>query len=161
MHIHERRHEGLISAVSFGAFLIIVGLVFILTPDLWGKIVKFFNDITNAGVPFGATTSNIVLPAPAHPDSHQVLYQTLSIFDVAMGALQAFILALRIGVHSGTRKIADKVGDLIFWFGAAILVQAILLNGTLSSWFQYWAAIIILFGITMIARAIVYFARRK
>jgi hypothetical protein len=161
MHINERRHEGLISAVSFGAFLIIVGLIFILTPDLWEKITKFFNDIGTSAIPFGGSTSNIVLPAPAHPDAHQILYQTLIIFNIAMGVLQVFTLALRVAFHSGTRRIADKAGDLVFWFGAAVLVQIFLLAGTLNGWFQYWAALIILFGITMITRAIVHFARRN
>jgi hypothetical protein len=159
-HLNDRKYEGLISAVSFGAFLIIVGLIFILTPGLWDQIVKFANDITTSSFPFGGANSTMSLLAPAHPDAHQIIYQSLLIFDIAIGALNVFMLALRLSLHSGTRRIAQQIGDIVFWFGAAVLVQVLLLQGTLNSWFQYWAAIIILFGITMIARAIVHFARR-
>jgi hypothetical protein len=155
-HIHES-HNGLISAIGFGGFLIIVALVFLWTPNLWQNIINFAQDITVRTVP---GTTNIVLPAPANPDVHQALYNALILFDAAIGALQVLLLLMRLAAHSTTHHVADKVADTVFWFGAAVLVQIFLLQGTLGSWFQYWTALIILFGITLIARAIVHFARR-
>jgi len=160
-HMYEHQHDGLISAVSFGGFLIILGLIFVATPDLWQHITSFFDNLTTQAVPLGSGTSNVVLPAPANPAAHQALYKALINFDAAIGALQVILLVMGVGLHVSTGKIAEKVGDLVFWFGAAVLVQIFLLQGTLGSWFQYWAALIILIGITLIARAFVHFIMRR
>ena len=156
----EHRHDGFITALAFGGFLIIVGLIFTLTPDLWQKIIDFFNSVTTTSFPFGGPTSTISLPAPADPAAHKALYTALLQFDVAFGVLQVIILGLRIRVHSRTRRIAETLGNAVFWFGAAILVNVFLLTGTLDGWFEYWAALIVVVGVSLIARAIVYFARK-
>jgi len=155
-----RHQEGLLTALGFGGFLIIVGLVFALTPNLWQRVMDFFHDISTVTFPLGSSTSNIVLPAPQHSGNHDVLYTALLQFDVALGILQVIILGLRVWIHSTTRKIADTIGDAIFWLGSAALVNAFLLTGTHSSWFEYWATLIILVGVSFVARAIVYFVRR-
>ncbi len=156
-HIHEHRHDGLISAIGVGGFLIIVGSLFLCTPTLWQNIVHFFQDLTIQTVP---GTTNVLLPAPANPADYHVFYRALVIFEVAIGVLEVVLFLRRIWSHSSTHKIADKAADMGFGCGAAVLVQIFHLQGTLSSWFQYWTALIILIGITMIARAIVHFARR-
>ncbi len=162
---HHKSHkhptnEGLITAVAFGGFLITVGLVFSLNPDLPQLITNFFSNITTRPYPVDSTTSNFFLPAPANPTAHFDLYSALIQFDIGIGILQVIILALRIAFHSKTDKIAETIGNLIFWFGAAVLVSTFLQAGTLESWFTYWGALIVLVGITLIARAIVHFARR-
>ncbi len=162
---HHRSHkhptnEGLITAVAFGGFLIVVGMVFALNPNLPQYITDFFSNITARTYPIDDPTSNFFLPAPANPSAHMDLYSTLIQFNIGIGILQIIILALRIAFHSKTDKIAETIGNLIFWFGAAFLVSTFLLTGTLEGWFTYWGALIVLIGITLIARAIVHFARR-
>jgi hypothetical protein len=159
-HRERHEHDGLITAVAFGGFLIIVGLVFALTPSLWQNIVDFFSDLTVTRVPYGGSTSNVVLPAPANPAAHQTLYAALLQFDIAFGVLQLLILALRLGAHSSVPRIAETLGNAVFWLGATFLVNALLLAGTLSGWFTYWAALIVVVGVSMIARALVYFVKR-
>jgi hypothetical protein len=90
-----------------------------------------------------------------------VLYNAVFQFDVAFGVLQLVILGLRVWVRSVTRRISETVGNAVFWLGAAILVNMFLLTGTLTGWFEYWAALIMLVGLSIVARALVYFARRK
>ena len=159
-HQEHRHGDGFITALAFGGFLIIVGLIFTLTPDLWEKITEFFNSITSVSYPFGGPTSTISLPAPVYPAAHKALYTALMQFDVAFGALQVTILGLRLWVHSKTRRIAETLGNAVFWFGAAVLVNIFLLTGTLSGWFEYWTALIVVVGVSFIARAIVHFARK-
>jgi hypothetical protein len=154
------RHDGFITAIAFGGFLIILGLIFSLTPDLWQKITDFFNSMSTATVPFGSSTSNLVLSAPSDPSAHNALYTAVIQFDVAFGILQVFILGLRIWAHSRTRRISETLGHAVFWLGAAVLVNMFLITGTLSGWFEYWAALIILVGVSFIARAIVHFAKK-
>ena len=112
-------------------------------------------------VPFpGNPNSNIVLPAPANPAAHNALYNAVIQFDVGMGILQVLILGFRLNRHSRLGRIAETVGNMVFWFGAAVLVNTFLLTGTLSGWFQYWAALIVIVGVSTVARAMVYFTKR-
>jgi hypothetical protein len=159
-HEEHRHGDGFITALAFGGFLILVGLLFVLTPDLWQKINDFFNSITTATVPLSNSASNISLPAPADPAAHKTLYTAVMQFDIAFGILQILIFGLRIWMHSRTRRIAETLGNAVFWLGAAVLVNVFLFTGTLSGWFEYWAALIIIVGISLIARAAVHFAKR-
>ncbi len=127
-------HEGLIAALAVGGFLIILGLVFKLTPGITDKTTVFFNDLTTVTRNLGS--SNVNLPAPAHPAEHLDFYTAMINFMLAVGILQIVILALRIAVHSRVRQIAETVGNLIFWLGAAFVANVFLLTGTLGGWFQ-------------------------
>ena len=152
--------ERLITAIAVGGFLIIVGLIFALTPDLWQKITDFFNNITTASFPYGGPNSTISLPAPTSPEDHSILYTALMQFAIGIGVLQIIILSLRLYYHSRIGRTSETVGNLIFWFGAAFLVNIFLLAGTLAGWFEFWGALIILIGVSIVARAIVYLAKR-
>jgi hypothetical protein len=52
------------------------------------------------------------------------------------------------------------VGNLIFWLGAPVMANTFLLEGTLSGWFQFWSALIVLIGVSLIARFFVHLAGR-
>jgi hypothetical protein len=158
----EKRHpgDGWITALAFGGFLIIVGLLFVLTPNLWHGVTSFFDDITTRPLPFGGPNSTISLLAPLHPEDHQTFYNALLQFDIAFGILQMVILGLRFGYHSPTRRIAETLGNAVFWLGAALLTYIFLLQGTLESWFEFWAALIVIVGVSFVARAFVHFAKR-
>jgi hypothetical protein len=155
--------EGIITAIAFGGFLILVGMVFAITPDLPAKINDFFKGFTNVVFPFpeGSSTSTMSLLAPANPAAHSVLYTAVMQFDIGFGILQAIILGLRLMVHSRRRKIAETVDHLIFWFGAAALVNVFLLAGTTTAWFEYWASLIILIGVGLVVRAIILLVKRQ
>ena len=150
--------EGLITALAVGGFLIILGVVFALTPGIADKTNTFFNDLTTVTRNLGSSTIN--LPAPAHPAEHLDFYTAVMNFILGVGILQIVILALRLAVHSRIRRIAQSVGDLIFWLGAAVAANVFLLAGTLSGWFQFWAVLIVLIGVSLIARALVYLVGR-
>ena len=153
-------HEGLITALSVGGFLIILGFVFAFTPGIAEQTRNFFNDLTTQTYRIN-TSSTINLLAPAHPADHQGFYSAVINFLLGIGILQIVILALRLVVHSRIRRIAQSVGDLIFWLGAAIVANVLLLAGTLNSWYQFWASLLVLIGLSLIARAFVYLASRS
>ena len=152
--------EGLISALGFGGFLIILGVVFALTPGTWQTVTAFFNDLKLTAYQLG-TGSTVNLLAPAHPDTHASFYWAVFGFCLGIGALQIVILILRLIVRSRIRRISETVGNLVFWIGAAFSVDVFLLVGTLTSWFQFWAVLILFFGVSLIARGIVYLFRRR
>jgi len=101
------------------------------------------------------------LPAPIPPNEHTVFYTAVLQFSLGVAFLQILVLALRIGFGSRTPKIAETVGNLVFWFGASYLVNMYLNNSTtLNSWFTFWAAIIMVLGISIVARAAVLMSKR-
>jgi hypothetical protein len=158
----ENRHEeGIITAIAFGGFLIIIGILFVLTPNLWQNITSFFDHLTTRIFPFGSSSSTISLLAPADPAAHHALYSSLLQFDVVFGLLQIAILALRIRARSRVRRISETLGNAVFWLGAAFLVNTFLLPGTLKGWFEFWGALIVLVGVSLVARAFVYFVKRR
>ncbi len=152
-------HEGLITALAIGGFLIILGVVFGLTPGIPQKVVDFFSDFTAQSYPFSGGA--IVLPAPAHPAQHIDFFGAVLNFMIGIGVLQIAIFALRLAYHSPIRRVAETVGNLIFWFGAALVAKIYLLTGTLNGWFTFWAALIIVLGVSIIVRGIIHFSHGR
>jgi len=154
-------HEGLITALAMGGFFIILGSVFAFTPGIVNNTNAFFSDLTTVTFPFGSPGSTVSLLGPAHPADHQSFYTAVMNFLIGMGVLQIVILALRLVVHSRIRRIAQSVGDLIFWLGAALVANVFLLAGTQNGWFQFWSLLIVIVGASLIARFFVYLAKRN
>jgi hypothetical protein len=155
-----KAQERLFSALSAGTFFILLGIVYVinLPASLWNEVFDFFGSFTLAQVP----TTGIYLPAPISPASHAVLYGAVFQFCIGLGILQVIFLALRIMMNSPIGKTAETMGNLVYWFGAAYLVTTYL-NGTtdISKWFVFWAGILIILGLSFIARAFVFLAKRK
>jgi hypothetical protein len=151
--------EGVVSAIAVGAIFILIGIVYVATlpASLWDEVVAFFNSFNITQV----ASIGISLPAPINPAAHVVLYRAVFQFCLGVGVLQVLLLGLRLLLHSPISKTAETVGNFVFWFGTAYLVFTFLNNAiTLETWFMFWAAILALLGVSMIARAFVLFARR-
>ena len=153
-------HEGLITALAVGGFFIILGSMFAFTPGLIQKTNALFSDLTTVTYPLGSS-STVNLPAPANPSAHIAFFTAVTNFLLAVGILQIVILALRLYVKSPIRRIAETVGNLIFWLGAAVMANVFLLAGTLNGWFQFWSSLIVLIGLSLIARFFVHLAGRS
>ena len=149
--------EGLISAISLGAVFILIGAIYINTPDLWGKTVDFFNSFTSTQV----TNTGITLPAPQFPASHVVLYGAVFQFSLGLVILEILLLTLRLLLQSPIRKTAETVGNLVFWLGASYLVTTYLNDTTtIDQWFMFWAAVVMVAGLGLIVRGVVLLTRR-
>ena len=146
--------EGLFTAISAGFFLLLVGTLFVINPNLFGKILDFFGDLKLGDVPH----TDVVFLRPEFPNSHSVVYQAAGQFSIALGLFQIVILALRFFVPSSWGKRSETVGNLVFWVGAGFIIQLFLIETT--QWFVFWSLIIILVGFSMIARAIVMVVSR-
>ncbi len=153
-------YEGLISALAVGGFFIIIGLMFVITPNLWEKTVAFFSDFTTKSYPTTGTNT-LTLWVPAHPAAHLDFFTAVMSFFLAMGVLQILILALRLGFKSRVHRIAETAGNVVFWLGGAAAAYVFLLAGTLTGWFQFWALLIILVGASLITRGAIHFAVRS
>ncbi|MGA3111466.1 MAG: hypothetical protein ABSE15_05455 [Candidatus Bathyarchaeia archaeon] len=156
--------EGVIAAVSTGFFFILIGIIFVINQNLWPKIKDFGNDFTIARI---ANTS-IQLPAPASPAAHVAVYSAVFQFALGIGILEILILAMRLANGSGIIRIAQSVGSVVFWFGAAYLLTNLAdMKSTLSHsqqltrWYQFWAAIIIMIGISIVVRSGILLAKKQ
>ena len=146
--------ESIFTAISVGFFLLLVGIIFVITPNLFDKILDFFKDFALVDI----KNSNWVLPAPASASNHLLVYEAVAQFSFALAVFEVVMLALRFVFPSSWGKRAENVGNLVFWLGAGFLIQTFLLETT--QWFVFWSTIIMLIGVSLIARAGVMAASR-
>jgi hypothetical protein len=157
----HRYREGLLSAVSAGFFLLLVGTIFVTTPNLVDGIQKLFSA---DAVKWNTTVPNteISLPAPTHPADHLVVYQAIGLFSLIWGIFLIAMLVLRFSFHSQIRKKAENAGNIAFWLGTSYLINIYLnqTNITTTTWFTFWTALLMLLGVSLIVRAAVLAALR-
>jgi hypothetical protein len=143
-----------------GAVLIFIGAIYVATlpTSLWDKMVTFFSSFNGVQVP----NTTISLVAPAVPSAHAVVYNAAFQFCIGIAILQVILLVLRLLWQSPIDKTSETVGNLVFWFGASYLVPTFLNSTTtLTTWFAFWAAFLMVMGISMMARAVVLFAKKQ
>ena len=145
----RKSQEGLFTAISAGFFLLLVGILFVITPNLFDSITDFFKDFKLVDVP----NTSIIFPGPEFARSHLTVYQAAGQASVAICVFQILILGLRFIIPSVWGKRAETVGNFVYWAGAAFLIQYFLVDST--QWFIFWSTIIILGGVSLIARAAV------
>lgn len=156
---HSRRYrDGIFSAISAGFFFVVVGAIFIVTPNLFERILDFFRDFDLVRVP----NVGIFWPAPANPLTHRVVYLAVERFSFIWGLFQIVILVLRLVMRSHVSKDAETVSNIVFWLGTAFLVRTFLIEtirlpllSPITRWFVFWAGIIMLLGFSLIVRAII------
>jgi hypothetical protein len=157
--LSDKKKESLFTAIYIGSLFIILALVYYihLSDNLWDSLVNFFTSLTLAPVP----STGISLPAPSNPANFGNLYVAAFQFSLAIGILEIIILTLRVFLRSTVTRIAETIENIVFWFGSSYLVIAYLVNMSFpSEWFVFWAGIILIFGLALIARAFVLLAKR-
>jgi hypothetical protein len=157
----DKKKESLFTAIYLGAVFIIIALIYYihLSDNLWDGLINFFTSLTLAPVP----ATGISLPAPANPAAliNMNLYDAAFQFSLAIGILEIIILALRVGLHSPISRKAETIENIVFWLGASYLISTYLVNMTIQTeWFVFWAGIILIFGLALVARAFVLLAKR-
>jgi hypothetical protein len=154
-----RKHrEAVISGISAGFFFIVIGALFVIMPTLFERIISFLGDFDIVTIP------NLGIPwfAPVHPFNYSVVYLAAERFSFIWGVFQIVLLVLRLVLRSNVEKVSETVSNMIYWFGSGVLIRMFLLEfvrfptlAGLTRWFVFWAAIIMLFGVTLIVRGII------
>jgi hypothetical protein len=155
----DKRKEDLVTAVFIGLIFILLAVIYFinLSNHVWNSLVSFFGSFVLAQVP----GTSISLPAPAYPASYTVLYITVFQFCLGIGILEISVLALRIVLHSPLPRKAETIENIVFWLGTSYLVITYLANMTImSEWFVFWAGIILVGGLSLVARSFVLIAGR-
>ena len=156
----EKKKENLFTAIYVGTIFIILAAVYFahLPNSLWDQLVNFFSSLTLSPIP----NTGILLPAPGTPADHTGLYMAVFEFALALGVLEIVILMLRVYFHSPVARKAETVENIVFWLGTSYLTITYLVNMTIpSEWFVFWAGIIMLFGLSLVARAFVLLAKKQ
>ncbi len=157
--ITDKRKEGLVTALFIGLIFILFAVVYFinLSNDLWNNFVNFSGSFVLSQVP----GTSISLPVPSNPSAYIALYNAVFEFCLGLGILEMGILALRILVGSPLPRKAETIENLVFWFGTSFLVITYLVNMTImGDWFVFWAGVILIAGLSLVARAFVLMAGR-
>lgn len=153
--LHRHYREGIFAAISVGFLFILIGMIFVTRPALYDGLRSFFNPNSWTNKTVGNTT--ITVPVPKDPGAHVEVYGAVSEFCLAWGVFQVLILGFRFIADSPRRMKARTISSVVFWFGAAYLTNAYLnanATTTNNAWFIFWAALVVLIGITLIVRAV-------
>jgi hypothetical protein len=143
--------EHLFSAISAGAFFIIIGAIFLSLPNLLDEILLFPKILRFVKIP----NTDLWTIAPVNPEAFLTVYIALMWFSILFGFIQAFILALRFLASSPVKKKAETLSNLVFWLGLGYISSLLLSETiTLTEYFIFWARFIMLLGIALIVRAI-------
>lgn len=144
---HDKR-DNWIGLLSFGFFILLIALFFIIVPDYYTKVSRFFEDfIALKPVP---GVSNIQLPFPEHP--HPVVYETVMRFSIIFGLFQFFVLALRFYFKSSASRMAETISNIVIWLGAAYMFNLLFIEAV--EWFPFLGGLIAVLGFSIIARSL-------
>ena len=99
------------------------------------------------------------MPQPAHARAHLDLYNVMGLVSIAAVVFQVIMIVLRFVMTSSWPKRAETVGNLVYWIGVAFLVQLFLIDTT--QWFVFWSTVIMVAGVSLIARGGVMVLSKK
>lgn len=134
------------STLSFGFFLILFGVIWIITPNFSSKVVDFAKDFRLEHL-----TEHVVLPAPEH--SHPVVYRAAMQFCLVFGAFQIVILILRFIFHDSLDKKSGTISNIAFLFSTGFFLN-MLANRSID-WFGFLAGLIVSIGLAIVASSLV------
>jgi len=137
---------GWLSTLSFGFFLILFGVIWIITPNFSSEVINFAKDFHLEHL-----TEHVVLPAPEQ--SHPVIYKAAMQFCLVFGAFQIAILVLRFIFHDTLDKKSGTVSNVAFWFSTSFFLN--MLANEPTRWLGFLAGLIISIGLAIIASSVV------
>ena len=147
---HRRDDTGLI---SFGAFLIIIAIIYLRTPGILQEVNAFVRDFRLIEI-----FQNFYWFVPS--TNHPLLYAAAEQFCYAFGLVHVGILGLELAKGSSTHRKAKTSSDIIFWLGSGYLLR--LLSQDALTWLSFIAGLIVLIGVSIVVRALVLtFASRR
>jgi len=142
----EPYHDDNTGWISFGAFLIIAAVIYLITPGIAQAIETFLRSFQLVEI-----FDNFWLPVPS--GSHPMVYTTAERFCYAFGVVQIGILGLRFARGSSVHGKAETASSVVFWLGFGYILR-LLSEGTLL-WLSFLGAFVILVGISIVVRALI------
>ena len=137
-----------IGLFSFGFFVLLVGIIWITTPNLNEDIVGFFAPKNWGTKPIDG---NIFFPYPNQ--KYPILYTAVMEFCFVFAVYHIVVLAIRFGLRESINRKAGTVSSIVFWFSTGSFVYMLINNP--QFWFSFVGGIIVSVGLAIIASNIV------
>ncbi len=134
-----------LNLISFGLFLLLIGAVYLNSPQIFSFIEAFFKDLQLVRL-----TDNLLLPAPV--SNHPEFYSAVELFCFAYGITQGLLFILSFALNASLGKRYEFTAGIVFWVGVGYLFR--LLSSRSVTWFHLLSGIIILLGISIIMGAL-------
>jgi hypothetical protein len=132
------------SVISIGFFLLLLGAIWILTPNMTQEANNFVQDFELQNV-----TQNIAFPAPKN--NHPVLYTAAMEFCLTFAAFQVVILALRFYYREPMGRKTETISGVVFWFSTGIFLYLLAIASI--GWYGFLAGLLISIGLAVITRS--------
>jgi len=156
----DKKKENLISALYIGLIFVMLAVLYFINDrsNLWNSFNHFLNNFVLATVP----STGLQLPAPENPAAYISLYNAAFQFCLGLGIIEIGVLVLRVWLCSPLPRKAETIENLVFWLGTSYIVVTYLVNVTIiSEWFVFWAGVILIGGLSLVARSFVLIASRQ
>lgn len=138
----------MLGLVSFGFFVLLLGIITIITPHPLKETESFFRDIFRPNQGF-------ISPSDPHPVLYTAVYQ----FALIYGLFSIGILVLRFAMRDSANRKGSTASSVVFWLGVAFL--AYMLAAATITWFAFWAGFIVIIGLMIIVGGIVRFLSKR
>jgi hypothetical protein len=144
--LSERKYKrtDVIGIITFGFFVILVGVIFAVTPNLFHRISDFVQDFELG------RRSNLYIPAPRNLHAHTVFYTAVFQFCLAFAIFQVFVMLARFALKDSIDKKAGTISSLVFWFGASWIMS--LLMAETFVWFVFVGWLLMLVGVSIVVK---------
>jgi hypothetical protein len=145
--LEGRFGASLVGLINFGSFLVVLGIICAITPNIIRLVSNFFGDLH-----FRQIFPNVYfwVPSSTHPE----LYRAVFLFCVGWGIVQTVFLIARFAVRDWPEKITGSIASVFFFFGTAYLVNMLTLGLAVPVAISYF---IMLVGFTILVRVTGYF----
>jgi hypothetical protein len=161
--ISPKRRETIFSVISAGLFFIVIGAIFayasfIEDVPLFDKIIDFVRPRNWELKEVFPNIRFVMLPRPISSGATQrAIYGAVTRFNIVWSFCQAAILILRMFARSPISKKAETVSNIVSSLGTAYITYILIENTPVNSamWFGFWAQIIMILGLSLLARSII------
>lgn len=150
----RRSDDQLLRLLSFGVFLLILGIIVLATPNLSDQISAFVQDLKLEQIQPGVNAS---LPAPQGP--HPQLYGAAALFGLAFGAYLVLLLIAKFVLGADLNQKAETLTGVILWVGIGLAMLA-LARGTVA-WLLFVAIAVVLIAILILVRSAAFLISKK
>jgi hypothetical protein len=143
----KREERDWFGLVSFGFFLILLGVMFLVIPNFFSHVEKFITSFNQTEQIY----PNVYLPLPTGDNTE--VYRAIMYFCFTFGIFQIVILILRFAIKSSVDKKAGTLGRIIFWLGAGIFANMLVTGGN-KNWFLFLAGLIVSIGLSIMVNSL-------
>ncbi|MDI9644680.1 MAG: hypothetical protein QFX35_05625 [Candidatus Verstraetearchaeota archaeon] len=112
----SKRGWDFLGLIHFGLFMIVLGLLFVIYPNLFDSLKEFFLDFEMVEI-----SDNFFLPIVR--GSHPEVYGSLLTLAIAMLLIEVLILVARFLIRDMVRRKADSISGIVFWVGISLLAN--------------------------------------